>query len=138
MPNILNVPIRINGQDSSSDPIPSSLTTRELFVAINGDLYTGTGQSRIKVNCNVSDSTKSIVSTVDSSMLNLSISSSTFSLGGLNYNNSNKTFTSSSVGSTKFSGIGLENIPRIVLNSQMYGSSLPSSGTQGQLFFLLQ
>lgn len=130
--SVLNVPIQING--GTSVPTTSTLTLdRELYITSGKDLYVNTNSSVGKVNCGVSDSTRSLVNN-NTSVFNFDSSRATFSIGYLNF--ASNTFTSTN--NVSFSGVSYIDIPRMVLRNTMYGTSLPSSGTQGQIFFVLQ
>lgn len=133
---VLNVPIQINGGASLSEAL--NLKDRELFVLNNKDLYAFTQNSLGKINSGVSDSTRSLVNN-NSSIFNFDVTRNTFTLGYLNFNNSNNTFTSSS--NVKFSGVTYLDIPKMVLRNSMYGTMGQLSqlvGEQGQIFFVLQ
>lgn len=129
---VLNVPIQING--GTSVPTTSTLNLdRELYVTDEKDLYVNTSSNVGKVNCGISDQTRRI-SHSNTSIFDFNVLSTTFSLGYLRYNN--RVFTAS--GDVTFSGIGINNLDSLILSTNIYGTRLPSSGTNGQVFFVLQ
>ena len=130
--DILKVPIYINGGKGKPT---NKLGERELYLNLSSaHLYAGgigsTDYSLIRAG--YADCLQG--SGVE---INAPYGSGTplFKLGELTYNFSNNKFVGSAPGAYSVDGANLTNVTKLVLSNSCYGSTLPSSGEQGQLFF---
>ena len=130
--DILNVPIYINGGDGNPS---TKLEERELYLDLtSARLYCGGVHSAdyTPIRAGYSDC-------LLNSKINICASfedrSSIFALGSMYYDFSNNRFTGATPGAYSVDGAKLTNINKLVLSSNCYGDTLPSSGEQGQLFF---
>lgn len=126
----LNVPISINGGGST----PTTLDDRELFVNTTTKyLYVGLPDKTVtKVNAGTADKANKI----SKSWLNIDVTNDTpvFNVGNLSCNGS--IFTPKSGSTTyEFNKPTFTDTQKIVLSNNVYGSTLPTTGVQGQLFF---
>ena len=101
--NVLNVPIQINGDDSSNPTTPTAdnLLVRELYIAADGSLYAKLPGGTVK-----------------------------------------KVKASFAEEAGKAEILESSDIPQIknklkLVNGTLYGTALPSTGVEGQIFFLI-
>lgn len=127
--NMWNGIISINGGEGK----PLALEDRELFLdKTNRYLYAGFENVVDTVKVKMSDETHKI----NKAWLNIDVSGSTpiFKVGNLNYD-ANKSIFTSITGTYTFDKATLTALNKVVLNTSMYGTTLPTTGTPGQVFF---
>ena len=120
--------IVING----GDVLPTKLEDRELFLQTQSKyLYAGFGSTIDTVRVKMSDETKKI----NKSWLNIDISGNTpvFKIGNFTYNGNN--FTASDNSTYTLDKPTITDLNKLVLSTQMYGTTLPVDGKPGQVFF---
>lgn len=120
--------IVING----GDVLPTKLEDRELFLQTQSKyLYAGFGSTIDTVRVKMSDETKKI----NKSWLNIDISGNTpvFKIDNFTYNG-NK-FTASDNSTYTLDKPTITDLNKLVLSTKMYGTTLPTTGTPGQVFF---
>lgn len=120
--------IVING----GDVLPTKLDDRELFLQTQSKyLYAGFGSTIDTVRVKMSDETKKI----NKSWLNIDISGNTpvFKIGNFTYNGNN--FTAADNSTYTFDKPTITDLNKLVLSTQMYGTTLPTEGLPGQVFF---
>lgn len=130
--DILKVPIYINGEKGKPT---SKLGERELYLDLDSaHLYAGgigsTDYSLIRAGyADCLDNTTLYINAPKGSTM------PTFRMGTMTYNFLQDKFTSTGVGDYSVENANLLNVNKLVLSSNCYGDTLPSSGEQGQLFF---
>lgn len=130
--DILNVPIYINGGKENPS---TKLEERELYLNLTtSHLYAGgigsADYTPIRAGyADCLDNTTLYINAPKGSTM------PTFRMGTMMYNFLQDKFTSTGVGAYSVENANLLNINKLVLSSNCYGETLPSSGAQGQLFF---
>lgn len=128
--NTWNGIIAINGGDGK----PSVLDERELYLDTNNKyLYAGFSNKSVDtVRVKLSDEAQKI----SKDWLNIDVSGNNpvFKVGNLNYDNTKNIFTATT-DTYIFNKATLTQLNKLVLDTTMYGTTLPTKGEAGQVFF---
>lgn len=146
--SILNVPIQINGDLNNINPPSSGLRDRELYITKDGYLYFGMDNAPHAAKVLWSPEARDIVgkwcniTNNDEEALFGHITVSGYEdrteVIGDNAREIKKCYIRNFI-ATNFSlqSSDIIDLNKLVLNSNMYGKTLPKSGTDGQVFFLV-
>lgn len=144
MCDILNVPICINGGTDEYEQ--NNMQERELFInTMSQELFVCIHDNTppVGVNCLTSRYTKCIQSSFFNIASETNYQKAKFTVGNLNYDGQSfvPVDNTSSTGTYVFDKPTLLNVRKIQLSKESgytYGNTLPSTGVQGQLFFLVK
>lgn len=124
--NTLKVPIQIN-RDTSVEG--KTLYQGELFQDGNNYIHAGTDNGNAKIKSGYADEAGKIKN-IDDKFQFYSDGSATSSIANFEINKN-------SLDNGTLNNAALKNINSVILTSAVYGKELPTTGTDGQLFFMI-